>query len=96
MPEEKLMSLKFVSSGDPTRMPEIGARVYLQDHLFFKVEAYGESHDVPGEEYGYPGRTLYEVELLGCLVVPAGSPIEVLSEKVCGLLSPDLLKGETK
>lgn len=79
------MKMQYVFNGDHRLIPDIGSRIQIEKYVYFKVEAYGESQEVPEVTYdgGKPG---YAIELLGCLVVPAGSPLEVLENLLGGKL----------
>lgn len=82
--EDGMMSMDWVSDGTPERIPPIGARLQIKPHLLFKVEAYGESMEVDFPTS--PTGKAYKLKLLGCFVVPAGSPIEVLEDLLGGKL----------
>ena len=75
-------SIKYLCNGNPDRIPKIGSIIKIQEHLNFRVEAYGESLEV--KEPMYDTGTTYEIELLGVFIIPAGSPVEFL-EKFLGV-----------
>lgn len=77
------MTIKWISGGQQERIPQVGSRLKIKEHLFFEVEGYGESKETSSSESKITG-VLYELELHGKLVVPAGSPIEVLEELLRG------------
>jgi hypothetical protein len=84
-----MMKMLFVYNGDPERIPTIGTQLPTpKAHVLFKVEAYGATVDVPAEQaamYDNPNEVV-GLELEGCLVVPKGSPIEVLEDLLGGKL----------
>ena len=75
------MKIMYVSKGDPEGIPEIGSLIEIKEHLLFRVEAYGESNEIEG-----PNGLLkvHQIELLGCLVIPKGSPMQVLEDLLEG------------
>lgn len=86
---EKLMELNWVSNGDPSRIPPIGSQIQLKPHLFFVVEGYGESEELPGEAIGRPEiEKVYRLTLLGHLLIPKGSPMTTLEDLLNGRLLP--------
>lgn len=76
------MTIKFVSNGDPNRIPPIGTQIKLTEYTFFIVESYGKSTEHPTEKCAN-GDPVYIIELKGCVVITAGSPMEVL-ENILG------------
>lgn len=71
---ESQMSVLYLTNGDPERLPKIGDFIPVKagSPWKFKVENYGESREI--------SQKIYEIELKGCLVLPAGSPIEFLDK----------------
>jgi len=84
------MIVKFVTSGDPDRIPAIGTILDLPCTAWkFKVESYGESRQIPKDDPRLVGfnvtcETVYELELNGCLVLPKGSPMAALEDLLNG------------
>ena len=72
-----MSSIKYITHGDPARIPKIGTVVplgpltatQLQEHLYFRVEAYGEPLVIDWE-----GKKAYGIELLGSFITHKGSP----------------------
>lgn len=76
----------WVSNGDPERIPPIGTRYKVEEHVFFEVTGYGESKQIP-----HPtrvGETAYQLMLIGKFVIPAGSPINILEKLLNGEIRP--------
>lgn len=73
------MEIKFVYGGETERIPQIGEKIPLpNNHWLLKVEEYGESGTLEDNPVGYKqGETCFII-LKGNLVLPAGSPMEVL------------------
>ena len=92
------MKIKYVCDGTPERIPQIGQLIDLDAGLLdpkyqgvklkFKVEKYGDGQDINSlAQYGrtYHGKPkAYELELIGALVIPAGSPIDILDDILGG------------
>ena len=81
------MKFKFITNGDPNRIPKIGEHIKLPDsHWEFVVEEYGESRELSEAEVKEikevtpvsDSVTPYEIELIGFLSLPKGSPMEEL------------------
>lgn len=78
------MSVLWVSGGQLDRIPAIGSRLQIKPHILFEVEGYGDSEEAPDPDT----RTgvLYTLILFGHVVIPVGSPIEVLEDLLGGKL----------
>jgi len=90
------LKIKHVCNGSPANIVPIGTILDLQEaygisNLKFKVESYGESRELSNadfkERYGmdipYANKLAFEIELIGELVLPAGSISDL--EKLLGL-----------
>ncbi len=86
------MTILYVCDGTPERIPAIGTMFSAPpeacngaEGVLFKVEAYGEQKDLAADcPIKYNGKPAYAIELIGCLVLPAGSPIKEL-DKLLGM-----------
>lgn len=85
------MKIRFVSNGDVTRIPPIGKRMQIAPNLFFEVESYGESESTPCPDSNTG--ELISLELIGKLIIPAGSPMSTL-EKLWGTGNIEDLLGD--
>ena len=54
------MTIEFVSNGNPARIPPIGSVMKMSEHLYFRVDKYGDTNS--GE--------LFTLQLIGTLFVP--------------------------
>ena len=79
------MKIEYISNGDPERIPPIGTEFDVAEHIKFRVEAYGESVEIDCPQS--PTSKAYKLELLGCLVVPAGSPMMTIERLLGGTIS---------
>lgn len=78
------MKIDFIFNGDPDQIPSVGSQIKLSEYLFFRVEGYGESIEIDYPDS--PTGKAYKLELVGCFVIPAGTPLSVAKSAVESIL----------
>lgn len=75
------MTIEWVYDGTVERIPPIGTQFsvpWQQWQVLFQVDAYGETEQLP--QALHPGSTgeSHKLELIGHIIIPKGSPMELL------------------